>query len=54
MKRVLIMFEDLCQDKQEEIVEAIEELGLNVNDVLNSSHEIYIQCDLTEEGVDFE
>ncbi len=53
MARIMISMSDLTEEKQWELMESIEEeTGENFGDV-EVSHEIYIQVDIDEEGVDF-
>ena len=45
---------DLTEEKQQEYAEAVENETGESFSYNEASHELYIQCDVTDEGVDFE
>ena len=56
MERVLIEFKDLTYEKQEEILNALS-VVMSPEDFendysLDSSHEVFIQLDIDEEGIE--
>lgn len=50
MTRVFISLNDLTDDKRDEIVQEVE----SVDGDLEGNHEIWIYCDITEDGIKFE
>jgi len=53
MTRIVIQFEDISQEKQEEIYDALRKEDLSV-EVLSDTHEFYIECAIDQDEITFE